>query len=121
MKKYLNLIMYPIMIILIGVLISSILYYFNITTDKLNCIFLLITMVLAIFIGSIKFSKTVNYKGIINGLIYFIIWFIIMMILSLIFIRNNFTYKNIIYYIILLVFSIIGGILGKNLKEENSD
>ena len=82
MKKYLIPIGYSLGIILIGTLISSILYYFNITTDKLNKIFLYSISILSIFIGSLKLGK------------------------------------NLIYYLVLLVFSLLGGILGKNMNEE---
>lgn len=81
-------------------------------------IFIYVTSILALFIGSIKFSKNIKYKGIINGLIYFIIWFIIMLFFSLVIFKTNYTLKNLVYYIVLLIFSIIGGILGKNLQEE---
>ena len=118
MKKYLTSFLYTITIFLIGSLISSILYYFNITNDKLNTIFLYMTGILGIFIGSINISKTLKYKGIINGLIYFVIWFIIMIFLSFVLFKINISSKNIIYYTVLLAFSLIGGIIGKNLAEE---
>ena len=116
--KYLYSFLYTLGIILIGSLITSILYYFNITTDKLNMIFLYSVSLLAIFVGSIKISKNLKYKGIINGIIYFIPWFIIMIFFSLLIFKNSFGIKNLIYYIVLLLFSIMGGILGKNMQEE---
>ena len=116
--KVLSSYLYTIGIILIGSLITSVLYYFNITSDKLNMIFLYAVSILAIFIGSIKISKNLKYKGIINGIIYFLSWFIIMIFLSLVVFKNNFTFKNLIYYVVLIVFSIFGGILGKNIENE---
>lgn len=118
MKKYLVPILYTLGIMLLGSFISSILYYFNITSDKFNTILLYLISIVAIFVGALKLGKSFNQKGIITGLIYFTIWLIIMILISLIFFKVDFGIKNIIYYAILLIFSMLGGIIGKNTKEE---
>ena len=107
--------------VIIGALLSSILYYFNITSDKINNILLYLISIIAIFIGSIFFSKQLKYKGIINGLLYFMICFIIMAFFCLTIFKVDFKLNNLIYYLIILIFSILGGIIGKNLKEQNDD
>ena len=121
LKKYLYPVLYTISIWLFGALISSILYYFNITSDKLNTIFLYSVSVLGILIGAMKLSSNLKYKGIITGSFYFIFWFLIIILLSFIIYKSSFSYKVIIYYIVLYIFSILGGILGKNIKEKDSD
>ncbi len=118
MKKYLVPILYTLGIMLLGSFISSILYYFNITSDKFNTILLYLISIVAIFVGALKLGKSFDQKGIITGLIYFTIWLIIMILISLIFFKVDFGIKNIIYYAILLIFSMLGGIIGKNTKEE---
>lgn len=118
-KKYLIPILYTLMIILIGSFLSSVLYYFNITSDKIDNILLYLISIVGIFTGSIFFSKEIKYKGIINGLIYFVVWFTIMLLSSLIIFKTTFKINSLIYYSIILIFSILGGIIGKNLKEEN--
>ncbi len=118
MKKYLVPILYTLGIMLLGSFISSILYYFNITSDKFNTILLYLISIVAIFVGALKLGKSFDQKGIITGLIYFTIWLIIMIFISLIFFKVDFGIKNIIYYAILLIFSMLGGIIGKNTKEE---
>lgn len=118
-KKYLIPILYTLTIVLIGTFLSSILYYFNITTDKLNNILLYLISIVGIFTGSIFFSKETKYKGIINGLLYFVGWFVIMLLSSLIIFKTSFKINSLIYYSIILIFSMLGGIIGKNLKEEN--
>ena len=117
-KKHIIPFIYTIVIILIGSLISSGLYYFNITNDKLNVIFIYVTSILGILVGSIINAKESENKGIISGLIFFLISFIIMLILSLLIFKTNLSIKQIIYYIILLIFSIFGGIIGKNMDEK---
>ena len=104
-------------IIVFGTLISSILYYFNLTSDKINTILLYLISISALFSGSLLLGKNLNQKGIITGALYFLFWFIIMFLVSLI-IKENFNISRLIYYFILLIFSILGGIIGKNTKKE---
>lgn len=119
MKKYLIPILVNVGVLLIGTLISSILYYFNITSDKINGIMLYLISFSSIFIGSMMLAKNLKYKGIITGLFYFLFWFIISIILSLVVFKSAFNIKNIIYYLILLVFTLLGSIIGKNIQKEN--
>ena len=121
MKKHIGAFLYSFTSLLIGSFIVSILYYFNITSDKFNNILLYFISISSIFIGSTYFSKNMKYKGLINGVIYFLIWFIIMLFLSLIIFKTHFGIKNIIYYIILLIFSLIAGVLGKNLEDKSDE
>ena len=121
MKKHFLAILYSFVSLLIGSFIVSILYYFNITSDKFNNILLYFISISSIFIGSTYFSKNMKYKGLINGIIYFLIWFIIMLFLSLFIFTTHFGIKNIIYYIILLIFSLIAGVLGKNLEDKSDE
>ena len=41
-----------------------------------------------------------------------------MVFLSNVIFKESFSIKNVIYYLVLLIFSILGGIIGKNMKEE---
>ena len=118
MKKYLFPIIYSVSIILVGGLISTVLYYFDITSTKVNNIFLYATAILSLFVGSLKLAKELNYKGFITGLLYFLFWFIIMLFLSLVIFKASFTLKSLIYYVVILLFSMLGGVLGKNMQEE---
>lgn len=119
MKKYLLAFVYSVLIILVGSLLSSILYYFNITTDKINSILIYLTSITAIFVGSFKLSKCLKYKGIITGALYFFILLILFIAISLIVFKANYSISNIIFYLILLVFSLLGGIIGKNYQSKN--
>ena len=118
MKKYLFAFAYSFLIILIGCLISSILYYFNITTDKINSILIYLNGIIAIFIGSFKLGKELKYKGIITGGLYFFILLIFFVITSLLIFKANYSINNIIFYLILFIFSLLGGIIGKNYQTK---
>lgn len=119
MKKYLIPVMVNIGVMLIGTLISSILYYFNLTSDKINGIMLYLISFASIFVGSMMLAKELKYKGLITGLFYFLFWFIISIFISFVIFKCPFDIKNIIYYLVLLAFSLLGSIIGKNIQKEN--
>ena len=119
MKKYLIPVMVNIGIMLFGTLISSILYYFNLTRDKINDTILYLISFSSVFIGSLMLAKELKYKGLITGLFYFLFWFIMSIFLSLVIFKTDFNIKNIIYYLVLLTFSLLGSVIGKNVQKEN--
>lgn len=119
MKKYLTPILYTLAFLVIGTFFTSILYYFNITSDKVNQILIYLIAIIAMFVGSILFAKNNKYKGIISGLLYFVGWFVIMLIISLLVFKSSFKISSLIYYGVLMIFSVLGGIIGKNYQEEN--
>lgn len=119
MKKYLTPILYTLAFLVIGTFFTSILYYFNITSDKVNQILIYLIAIIAMFVGSIIFAKNNKYKGIISGLLYFVGWFVIMFIMSLLVFKSSFKISGLIYYGVLMIFSVLGGIIGKNYQEEN--
>lgn len=119
MKKYLTPILYTLAFLVIGTFFTSILYYFNITSDKVNQTLIYLIAIIAMFVGSIIFAKNNKYKGIISGLLYFIGWVVIMLIMSLLVFKSSFKISSLIYYGVLMIFSVLGGIIGKNYQEEN--
>lgn len=118
MKNYLFSIFYSVIALLIGTLLISVLYYFNITTDKINNLLLYFISILCMFIGSFKFSSQSKFKGILNGLIYFVPFLILSIIFIIVF-KTKFSFGIIIYYIIILVFTILSAIISKNIKNDN--
>ena len=118
MKKYLIPCLYTLSILLLGSFLSSIIYYFNLTSDKFNTILLYLIGIMSIFVGSLKLSKNLNQKGIITGVIYFGIFFVIMIFTSVVIFKSELNIKSFIYYFVLLIFSMLGGVLGKNMQEE---
>ncbi len=121
MKKYLYPVIYTVATITIGTFLLTILYFFNITSDKVNSILTYLVGIIAIFIGSFKLGSILKQKGIISGLIYFFLFFVVMFLTSLLIFNSKLGFNSFIYYIVLLLFSIFGGILGKNKQEEEAD
>lgn len=119
--KYIKAFLYTTSIIILGTLITTILYYFNVTSEKINSILLYLVSIISILTGSIIFNKIGKQKTIIGGLLYFIIWAFIYVFISLIFYKGSLSVKSLPYYFILLVFSVLGSLIGKAIKEKSND
>lgn len=118
MKNKLIPYLYTISIILIGSIIISLLYYFNITSEKINKLLIYAISSISIFIGAFKMGIISNKKGLITGILYYLVWFIISFLITIIFLKNI-SITSFIYYLLLLIFSMIGSIIGKNKKKED--
>jgi putative membrane protein (TIGR04086 family) len=116
MITYLKSIVYTIITIIIGSIITTILNYFNIINGITLKIIMLLIPLIGISIGSFLIGKTSTQKGYIEGLKYGLLWIIILLIINLII--KNFTIISIIYYSILLLISILTSILGINTKKD---
>ncbi len=121
MKKYLLPASITTAIVLVGTLIISIFYYFNLISDKLNTTFLYLISIIAMFTGAFLLGKQTKEKGYLSGLIYYAVWLIIMIILSLVFIKTSFSVSMLIYFIVLLISSVLGSSIGINYKKEADD
>ena len=71
------------------------------------------------FTGSLILSKYTKKIGIACGSLYFTGWFVLLILLSLVF-KTDFNLSMFIYFVILLIFSMLGGIIGKNFIEEKN-
>lgn len=104
-----------IYILLSNIIISLLYLYTNIPSNINNILLYIVTIILFIYL-SFKVSKNSNKKGYISGLITGIINVLIMFILSIIF-KNYISINKLIYYISLILFSIVSGIIGINVKK----
>ncbi len=103
---------------IISYLILTLLSYFNIINNKLLSILEIIISLTIMFIGGFLIGKKTNNKGWLEGLKIGLFFIILLFILNLIFVRE-FNFKSIIYYLILLISSSFGGMIGisKNLTK----
>ena len=115
MFKYLKSLIYTSGILIGSCIIITILNYFNIVSGNLLKIIELLIPIISIFIGSYILGKNSNNKGYIEGLKYGSIWIILFLIINIIF--NNFTYLSLVYYLLLLVISILASIIGINKRR----
>lgn len=111
----------PFIYILLFTLISSFLLtalnYINLLPNNIFKIIKILIMIILFFISGFFAGKISIKKGWLSGLEIGSILLIIIIILDLI-LKINFNYKVIIYYIILLLLSTIGSIIGINKRKS---
>ena len=116
MINYLKSMVYTLSINLISTIIITIFNYFNILNGIVLKVIMLLIPIIGIFVGSFKIGKVSSKKGYIEGLKYGFIWIILLLIINLI--TKGFTYLSIFYYVLLLLISVVGSILGINGKKN---
>jgi len=113
--NYLKTIGITLLIILIGTIIITFLNYFGILNSKIINIISLILPIITLFYGGYRTGRLSSKKGYIEGLKIGIIFIILITIFNLIF--NDIKWFNIIYYVILVLSSILGSMLGINKRK----
>lgn len=103
--------------ILILNLIITILSYFNIFSCNMTIYLKFITGIIAFIIGGYKIGQKSSKKGYLEGIKLSLIGILLMIIISIIF--KGFKYRSIIYYLVLIVSSIIGSMIGINKKNKD--
>lgn len=121
LKVYLKDIMYTFLTILIGMFLFTILNYFNIISDNILNIIKLILIIGVLIFSGFYLSKRSKKRGIIEGLKIGSIISIFMLLFSLLGLDTSFKWQNLIYYLILIVSSMTGGIIGKQGKSINQN
>ena len=121
MKKiitYLKSIGISIGLILLINIVVTLLQYFNIFS-KASSFFKIITLVISIFIGAYQIGKVALKKGYLEGLKFGIIIILLFLLINLLFFKDL-QLKNIIYYLIILISSTTGSMLGIQKKSSNN-
>ena len=103
-------------LILVSMFIISILQYFNISSNLV--LFLKFSLlIISLFISSYLFGKELNKKTYKQGLYFGTIIILLSLATKILFFRDSFAYKNIIYYLIVLITSILGSIFKLQKKK----
>lgn len=113
-KNILKIILIPLLSFLILPFLLSI---FNLLGIFVNKIILIIISSLIMFISGFLIGKKSSNKGYLNGGILGLSFIFILIIVS-IFFKINFNIERFIYYIILLLSTVLGSILGINKKKN---
>ena len=116
LKNILKSLLYFFISIIISTILLTILNYFNILNSKTISLLKFLIPVISISITSYLLGKKTIKKGYIEGLKFGGIIIIVFFIISLLF--RNLNIKSIIYYIILLLSSILSSMIGIN-KRKN--
>ena len=116
-KKYLISYAYTLGIIIGGTFLITVLNYFNIFTSNLTNIIKLIIVIVSMFIGAFLLEKKSLKKGYIEGIKYSIVFIVLLVIINLLFVKE-FNVKSIIYFLIIIISSTFGSMLGINKKRN---
>ena len=112
---YLKVLAIPIISFLILPLIISIFNLFGLQTNK---IFLIVITSIIMLISGFLIGKKSSKKGFISGAILGFIFIIFLIFLGLFF-KVNFSFGRFIYFIILILSTMVGSIIGINKKKSN--
>ena len=109
--------LYIIVTILILTFITTLLSYFNILNDKIVSIIKIIIPILSMLIGGFYIGKKSLKKGFLEGLKLGGIFSILLIIFNYLALDNSFKFKYLLFYIILIITSILGSMIGINKKK----
>lgn len=115
--NYLKSFTLTILIILSGAIITTLLEYFTNNTLTLTNIFKIITILLSILIPTFILGRKSERKGYLEGLKYGGILIVISLILNIL-LKNKFSFDIVIYFIIMLISSMLGSMMGINFKKN---
>lgn len=118
-KTYLKYLGISFISILIGLLVISTLYYFDILSNNIVSYIRVIYMMLVIFIISFILGKNTDKNGYLAGIKFGLMNIISFLIFGLIFFRDGLQLRLILYDFILLFISILGSMIGINKKSIN--
>ena len=110
--------LYIIGFILILTFITTLLSYFNILSDKVTSIVKIIIPVISLFIGGFYIGKKSLKKGFLEGLKLGGIFSLILIIFNYLALNNSFKFKYLLFYMILIISSIFGSMIGINKKKQ---
>lgn len=109
--------LYILASILILTFIVTVFYYFDLMSDKTLSIFKIIIPVFSMLLGGVIIGRKSNKSGYIEGLKLGLITSILLIIFNFLALDNSFKIKYILFYIILIISSILGSMIGINRKK----
>lgn len=119
-KNYLIAIGYFLLVVAVFAIILTIFNYYDIVTNKLFKVIKVLIPSLALFIGGYKVGNNANKKGYIEGIKLSLIVIAILFMFSYLGFNASFNISLILYYIILIISSMLGAMIGIN-KKITSD
>ena len=113
--KYLKGLLFFLVPFLVLTLLITILYYFDILNNQIIKYFKIVIVILSCLLGGFIIGRSSNSKGYLNGIKLSGIIIVIFLILNLI--LGGFKWYHLVYYLIILVTTTIGSMLGISLKK----
>lgn len=117
LKKYGLRLFFNVLELLVLLFIVTTIYYFDLINENSYKFIKLLILLGTIFINSFFLGKSSNKKGYIEGIRYGLILITLSFIFTLV--MHKFSFKIIIFYLIIMSISIFGSIFGINKKRNN--
>lgn len=95
------------------------LHYFNIIHYKTVSIFKILIPTVCFFIGGFLLGKKSSKKGWLEGIKFGSIFLVFLFLLNYLGFQKSFEIKDLIFYLILMIASIFGSVIGINRKKNN--
>lgn len=98
--------------LVVTTLVLTVFNYFYILPSGILKVLNIVVMFLGLFVGGFLTGRVANKKGYLEGIKFGGIMIVIILLLNLLVFKNKFNLLNILYYLLLLVTSSFGGIVG---------
>ena len=118
LKKLVRALLFVLVISTLLTFIITIFSYFNIFSDNLTKVLKLMTPIIGVFSGGIVIGRRSNKKGFVEGIKLALIIDIILIIISLI--SGSLNVESILFYLILLISTIFGSMIGIQKKVKTN-
>ena len=118
-KKIGKSLLISIVVLLVLTFIMTLLNYINFLKYNLVNIIEIIILFITVFSGSFNIGKNSKKKGWLEGFKFGLIFLVILIIFNYLGFNISFEVKNLLYYLILLTSSILGGMIGISFKSDN--
>lgn len=119
-KNYIICLLITIFLIVILSFFINILNYFDILKPNIYKAIIILSIILSIFTGSYKLGLKTAKNGYLNGILYGVVFCIISIIITLV-IKKGIDIINIVYYLIIIITSLIAGTIGINKKTTENN
>lgn len=118
-KNFSKSLLISILLFLILTLLITILNYFNLLSLNGINISKILIPIISVLLGSFYMGTKAKNRGWLEGIKLSLLIIFILLIINLLIFKNNFAIKNLIYYLIILISSMVGSMIGINKKKIN--
>ena len=117
LKKYLSRLFYTFLYLLAAMLFITTLYYFNLMNESVYKVFKIIILIISMFVSGFILGRKTKSKGYLEG-IKFSLMMILIFLVSTVLLSEPLKLTIIIYYLIILMSTTFGSMIGVSLKKE---
>jgi len=120
MIKIINYLKFVSVFLILELMLTFIISLLNLIglNSGITTIILLIVNIIIFFALSYINAKNIRKKGFLQGIYLGLIFLMLMLILKIVLFHGNFNISTYIYYLILFITSIFGGMMGVNKKSD---